>query len=364
MLVLAGQREASSERITSISGIKALALILIFGWHAGLLKAPDLGSRMCELFFVCSGILEALNHHGSYAYTLDEALSFFKRKLRSVYPAYIVSFFLASGLGALGLMKWTITGNTIAAVMNLLMMQPWFFNLRFSFNGVSWFIADLMLCYLITPMVSCCLMRRESSAKASVLRVYLLPIGALLFIRLLLQIAEFKGVVSINNHTFPLSRMLEYSMAFVVGSAIRAQGGAFRMAPSSLKGQAIDSILEVSSMSLYIIAIAALDGFWCVRPICVTLSILFVCSFVVSRGVVSKLLSIKPFEVFSTIQLPFYFFHQLIIIVVLKSFGLLFPNSWTRALIAFIATFMISFTWTQLEYRVQAGIKMGRKGLL
>lgn len=121
--------------------------------------------------------------------------------------------------------EWTIADNTTAAVLNLLMMQTWFSNLQFSFNGVSWFVADLMLCYLITPLLSWWIRQRETSADASVLRSYLVPFVVLFCIRALLQMGQYKGVINISNHSFPLSRMLEYGMAFVAGTAILARGG-------------------------------------------------------------------------------------------------------------------------------------------
>ena len=212
-------------RIESISGIKALALMLVFIWHTGVIKAPDLGARMCELFFVCSGVLEAINHHGKYEYTMEETVSIIKRKLARIYPLYIVSFLLAALLGALGLLKWTISANTTAALLNLLMMQSWFTELRFSFDGVSWFIADLMLCYLISPLLSYCIRFRETSESSTSLSSYLFPLGFLFFVRMLLQVAEYKGVIGISKHTFPVSRVLEYGMAFVAGCAILARGG-------------------------------------------------------------------------------------------------------------------------------------------
>lgn len=221
-------RTSTSNRITSVSGIKAVALILVFVWHTGVLKAPDLGARMCELFFVCSGVLEALNHHGKYSYTLDETVSIVKSKLAKVYPLYFVTFLMAALLGGVGLKEWTIADNTTAAVLNLLMMQTWFSNLQFSFNGVSWFVADLMLCYLITPLLSWWIRQRETSTDASVLRSYLVPFVVLFCIRALLQMGQYKGVINISNHSFPLSRMLEYGMAFVAGTAIPARGGGYQ----------------------------------------------------------------------------------------------------------------------------------------
>lgn len=348
-----GNLQASaSNRIASISGIKAIALVLVFVWHCGVLQTPDLGARMCELFFVCSGVLEALNHHGNYSYTLDETVSITKKKLAGVYPLYLVTFLLAALLGAVGLKKWTIRDNTIAAVINLMMLQPWFSNLQFSFNGVSWFVADLMLCYLITPLLSWCIRRRESTASTSPLRCYLTPLSVLFFIRMLLQVAEYRGVIVISNHSFPLSRMLEYSMAFVAGTAILARGGDIHGSSLMRRRCAIDSCVEVAAVSLYVGALFSLNGVWWSRPACTIVGILLICSFVRCRGVMSRLLSLKPFEKFSTLQMPFYLFHQLVIVTVGCLLGIWgVGHRWTIA-VAFLTTLAISHMWVLLVGKV------------
>ena len=51
-----GKRTGS---IGSLNGLKAAAMILVFWWHSPMNKpdSPDLGLRMCEIFFVLSGFL-------------------------------------------------------------------------------------------------------------------------------------------------------------------------------------------------------------------------------------------------------------------------------------------------------------------
>lgn len=127
-------------QIPAISGLKILAVFAIFVWYTGLISYPDLGGSMCEIFFACSGVLEALHHHGSYKYSLRETLGSFRRKLVSAYPIYLATFFVACIVGQLGYQNWTVGGNTYAAALNVLMLHPWFSNLQFSFNGVSWFM--------------------------------------------------------------------------------------------------------------------------------------------------------------------------------------------------------------------------------
>lgn len=65
-------------------------------------------------------------------------------------------------------------------------------------------------------------------------------------------------------------------------------------------------------------------------------------------GALSKLLSIKPLEMFSTLQMPFYLFHQLVIIAVGYLLGNLgVEHRWT-IVGAFLVTLGVSYLWVCL----------------
>lgn len=96
------QGDIRRARINSLSGLKVVALALIFTQHLGMFALPDFGARMCEFFFACSGVLEAIRHFGTYDYTFDETFYIFLRKLKKTYPVYIITFIFAIALGQLG----------------------------------------------------------------------------------------------------------------------------------------------------------------------------------------------------------------------------------------------------------------------
>lgn len=107
--------------------------------------------------------------------------------------------------------------------------------------------------------------------------------------------------------------------------------------------------MEVVSVSLYTGALFALNDVWWSRPACTVIAIFLICSFVFSRGAVSKLLSIKALEMFSTLQMPFYLFHQLVIIAVgclLGNLGV--EHRWT-IVAAFLVTLGVSYLWVCLN---------------
>ena len=52
------------QMINSLTGIKVIALLLLFIHHSSMPKLPfELGSRMCELLFVISGFLVGYNKY-------------------------------------------------------------------------------------------------------------------------------------------------------------------------------------------------------------------------------------------------------------------------------------------------------------
>jgi peptidoglycan/LPS O-acetylase OafA/YrhL len=68
----------------------------------------------------------------------------------------------------------------------------------------------------------------------------------------------------------------------------------------------------------------------------------------IQSGALSKLLSIKPLEMFSTLQMPFYLFHQLVIIAVGYLLGNLgVEHRWT-IVGAFLVTLGVSYLWVCL----------------
>ncbi len=138
------------ERLRSLQGLKALAIILMFYWHCPINNSPvDLGARICEFFFVASGFTMAYSYlQGDKLATFKETLGYTKRKLFQIYPLYFVAFILCIRPRYLALTIKSI----VTILLNLTMLQAWSFDseVSMSFNGTSWFVSCLMFCYLMT----------------------------------------------------------------------------------------------------------------------------------------------------------------------------------------------------------------------
>lgn len=69
-------------RIHSLSGLKVIAILLIFWWHSWLNNPPcDLGARCCEFFFVASGFLVYYSHKDTSSCTWKASFNAVLRKL-------------------------------------------------------------------------------------------------------------------------------------------------------------------------------------------------------------------------------------------------------------------------------------------
>lgn len=147
---------SSKSQLRSITGLKVIATMGVFIWHCGLFKAPDIGARCVDVFFVVSGFLTAYNHHGSYEGTLDECVGIVRKKLRAIYPVYLAGFLLAAAYMLISgnPQKLSRFGLVATALVDLSLMQAWIPAIAFKFDGAAWFLSAVLVCYALSPFVS------------------------------------------------------------------------------------------------------------------------------------------------------------------------------------------------------------------
>lgn len=298
-------------RVNSLVGLKIVALAMIFIWHFGFFTAPDLGSRMCEFFFACSGVLEAVRHFGNYEYTLEESFENFVRKFKKMYPVYLVTFVLALLLGQLGASAWSAAKYKLVAVFSLFMLQVWDARTMFAFNGASWFLCDLLICYAFTPLMSYVVERTKRKVQGSSRGTLVLLVLCVL-LRLAIDIAAGHAALTISTHTFPPVRLLDYFIAYVCGCL--ALDWNERVGDCvSMGGKALQTLVEVVAILLYAAQVLFTTGLVVNRTFGMLCSVVVVLVFVFCRGGMSSFFSASPFLHLSKIELEFYMVHQLCI---------------------------------------------------
>jgi peptidoglycan/LPS O-acetylase OafA/YrhL len=167
-----GAQPASRPALPSLTGLRWLAALLVFGLHielagyfggrgakvaAGAFASGDTG---VSFFFVLSGFILMWS-----ARPHDRPLGFWRRRAARIYPVHLATAGLAL------LMAYTITpymkptGRETAA--NLLLVHSWTYSLRETLNPVSWSLACEAFFYALFPLFAF-LLRRCSARTATV----------------------------------------------------------------------------------------------------------------------------------------------------------------------------------------------------
>ena len=287
--------------ISSLAGLKALCLVLLFWWH-GPVPSPkvDLGARTCEFLFIASGFLVGYNgYYKTIPATWKESVRYVGRKLASFWPLHLFAMLAVMFVLTDPILSWK---NLVDAAINLLLLQAWSSKTHFSFNGASWFLSALMFCYFLTPP----LLRLSKKPRSSVL-VFL----AAFLVRLLIELIMVnypKQYWTFSLHSFPVVRALEFTMGTMMAAPFMKTRG-------SLHGKNLFwcmSLLELVSLGGIIWLAIQTDGTWqrafYLLPFC---ALVFVYAF--DGGFLSRLLASAPFKWLSSIQFEFFILHQAVI---------------------------------------------------
>lgn len=149
------------KKIKSFDGIRTIAFTMIFISHIGRSFSNSnlfcFGAIGVQTFFILSGFLCLYSwRHTSYN-GLEECWAYFLNKLKKFYPLHLVTFGFALGLQLYWLYKWPssegIKSLLKPAIFNLLLIQSFFDDIYIagSYNGVSWFLSDILFLYFLTP---------------------------------------------------------------------------------------------------------------------------------------------------------------------------------------------------------------------
>ena len=319
----------SKEKITSLAGIKATAMLLLFVWHSPLPDPPvDLGARMCEILFICAGFLIAYNHFDEdFPLSFDHVRKYLLGKMIKIWPIHFIAFLLAALERAAEDPQGFFKLKTLfSAIVNLSFLQAWSTDC-FSFNGAAWFISALLFCYLMTP-VFLAIMKRSNTL---ILLVFCMTV------RIVLELASVNdiSVFELNFHVSPVIRCIEFFIGMLLYPVfIKLK---HKCEPAKKSQNILISLAEIAVLSSYIFLSIRFNEIW-IRGYFVIVSCILVLVFSLNDGLVSKFFSLEPFCRFSKIQLEFYLFHQAVIIFMKPFF---FPYSVISPMLATIIDFVI-----------------------
>ena len=220
-------------------------------------------------------------------------------------------------------------------LISLGMLQAWSNNseIFFAVNGVMWFLSALLFCYFMSPL----LVRLIKKG----LKLSLVLFALVFLVRFLIDLfmAVCPGLLQISTHASPVVRCLEYLMGMLLVPAhMHIKAGAEKIKKTTRI--VLFSLIEILVLCGVVYMMVFHPNLW--RSVFVLVFCPPVFVFSLNEGIISKVLSLKPFQWFSSIQLEFFILHQAFIKLFeeLYSFGI--GNMWIRLAVLFLVILITS----------------------
>ncbi|MFR9776451.1 acyltransferase family protein [Micromonospora sp. MS34] len=214
---------ARPARLPSLTGLRWIAALLVFGFHVGTMRIvaePDykavvdklfsLGLSGVEFFFILSGFVLVWSYRDG-----EPRRTFLRRRLAKIYPNHLVTF-----VAALAVASWFADPVAPwAAVGNLLLVQAWIplDGYFYSVNNVSWSLSCELAFYLCLPFVLPHLRRARTGL-----------LWAAVVAAPLLVLALWPGQLLVPEESrwwftqiFPVARSLEFWMGVAAAELMR-----------------------------------------------------------------------------------------------------------------------------------------------
>ena len=345
MKQIPSNKALSFTRIDSLTGLKAVALLFIFWWHAPVSKPDfDIGAQMCQLLFICSGFLTG---YSSLKKTCLPAASWkdpFKiclKKLKAFWPLH--ALFTLLWLVFLSDTAFT-PGTAIKLILNLLLLQAWHPapDVYMSFNGVSWFLSALLFCYFLSPFLLKTIRRGRKC-------IILAFVAAFLARIILNDLCWYfpKTFSWFNTYSFPPIRVLEFYLGILIVPLYKHFDAKIRKMEEK-KRTLIMTVAELSyvlALEWFLFFVSNKVSHSLTPPVYLPLIILFACN----TGLISKFLALKPFRLFGKIQFQFFIVHHFIIRIFLQ-YGILENlNAYIRTTVILITALAVSVLFYLLQ---------------
>ena len=200
------------KRLYYISFIKFIAMIIIIKWHISIWKKRniDYGARLCELLYVSSGFLVGYNYYyNPLKSDYKTSFIYLYKHLKSFYPLYIINTIMDIYRSKnIAINKLTFIEIFI---INFLLLQSWSRYKTFvpCFNGHTWFLSALMLCYFSSPFLL-----NGINKLYRALFLFMIISSVRIFGEVLIK----KGAINLfdaNFHYGPFVRLLEFYMGML-----------------------------------------------------------------------------------------------------------------------------------------------------
>lgn len=310
----------NGDRAEQLQFLRFLAFLLVFLYHASLwIKEyewlPNEYGAACAVafFFILSGFGTAYaSFNKSVSFSVKAIYEYVVNKLRKNYPLYFVTtiFTISYSQLAIGVLKPSFLDakeGMIQLFKNLLLIQSWFPEKYFSYNGVGWFLSTIMFLYFLNiPLLSCATkIKRLQNNKL---------IFSIIFAVTFMAVVAYCYVLRDTNkeytqYVLPIARVGEYIMGICLGYIVQ-----LTKKNLYIQNKIIFTGAEVLALLMWIYSMYMPMEEWQLRivhwiiPNCILLIV-----FAYGRGYISEIFSIRLLKHLGDISFGCYLVHSIIL---------------------------------------------------
>lgn len=310
----------NENRAEQLQFLRFLSFFMIFLWHAeawafSWFPHANGSAEAVSFFFILSGLATG---YSSFSKEIDiswqKIISHIIKKLKKLYPLYFVTTIFTisySGL-AMYIANHDIVNIKAALVQlfkNLFLIQSWFQQNYFSYNGVGWFLSSIMYCYFLNvPLLACgTRIRHKKNNLFIFISIFILICGATVLYCWLLRDTNME----FWEYIFPVARSGEYVLGIVSGYIVRLLSVKI---PDIPKIRRAFTFVEIASLFVWIFAMYLPFDEWKFRIIHWLFPNLFLLyAFALGKGYISRIFSMKYFRGLGNISFECFLIHQIVI---------------------------------------------------
>lgn len=229
--------------IKSLTALRGLFILFIFLHHAGVY--PGGGTMGVVFFFVLSGFSMTLGYHERVMSPDFYYREYLTRRAIKIYPLHWITLIANIPLTLMSALHWWLIPLFFVNAILLQTTVP-IPEVYFSYNAVSWFLADILVFSVVFPFIF-----RWIFALTNIKRGILMLIGFLLysviaFISFKLPEGVTQGIIYIN----PLVRLFDFVFGILLGLDLLAikEKLAIKQLTRSIEGGIVVAILVIIAL--------------------------------------------------------------------------------------------------------------------
>lgn len=303
-----------NEMICSLTALRFFAAIGIYICHIS--TAEIVSTISISFFFLLSGFVISFNYSNKFFNnTLNYSLKYFVSRLARIYPLHLLTFIIMIPIMEIYQFETSIKST----IMILFLLQTYIplGKAAFGFNGVSWFLADILFSYAMTPLLLYILHHTGTISKPKKLIalqfcLYAIAIYfAYLFRNDMNQFSLGWWFISIS----PYYNIIYYFLGILTGLLFLSINHnckqAFKYKPLIINIIEVFSVIffMISVHCAYTIHLPFARNLWFFPSLTI---LIFVFAF--QKGMISTALSFKPLVILGSISFEIYMLHYPIIL--------------------------------------------------